>query len=111
MIALGVLLALTELVDWWAPVALPATVALMVKINDAVAGAAARQAGPARAATARVQRVAVGRAGVPAPPESAPPVSAAAPPESSTPGAPPSPAPVTGTAATVRARVHRRVAT
>lgn len=39
MIALGVLLALTELVSWWAVLVLPATVAVMVKVNDVVAGA------------------------------------------------------------------------
>lgn len=38
-VALGVLLALAELVSWWGVVILPLTVALMVKLNDAVAGA------------------------------------------------------------------------
>jgi hypothetical protein len=38
MIALGVLLALAEVVSWWAAVVLPVAVALMVKINDLIAG-------------------------------------------------------------------------
>jgi hypothetical protein len=42
MIALAVLLALAEQVTWWAVVVLPATVAVMVKINDVVAGALIR---------------------------------------------------------------------
>jgi hypothetical protein len=41
-VALGVLLALAELADWWAVAILPLSVAIMVKVNDAVAGAAAR---------------------------------------------------------------------
>jgi hypothetical protein len=40
--AFGVLLALTELVSWWAIVILPVSIAVMVKINDLVAGAVAR---------------------------------------------------------------------
>lgn len=42
-IAAGVLLALAELVSWWAVPVLPATVALMVKLNDLIAGALARR--------------------------------------------------------------------
>jgi hypothetical protein len=38
-LALGVLLALAELVNWWGVLVLPATVAVMVKLNDVVAGA------------------------------------------------------------------------
>jgi len=38
MIAIGVLLALAELVSWWAVPILPAAVAVMVKVNDVVAG-------------------------------------------------------------------------
>jgi hypothetical protein len=38
-IALGALLALAELVDWWVVLVLPATIAVMVKINDVIAGA------------------------------------------------------------------------
>lgn len=43
-IALGFLLALAELVTWWGVLILPASVAVMVKINDVVAGAVARSA-------------------------------------------------------------------
>ncbi|UQU63562.1 hypothetical protein COUCH_31870 [Couchioplanes caeruleus] len=41
-IALGILLALAELVSWWGVLVLPVTVAVMVKLNDAVAGALTR---------------------------------------------------------------------
>jgi hypothetical protein len=41
VIALAVLLALAELVSWWAVALLPAAVATMVKINDLVSGATA----------------------------------------------------------------------
>ncbi|MEN3304897.1 MAG: hypothetical protein V7603_1099 [Micromonosporaceae bacterium] len=37
MVALGALLALAELTSWWAVLALPAAVAVMVKVNDVVA--------------------------------------------------------------------------
>jgi hypothetical protein len=37
MIALAVLLSLAELVTWWSVILLPATVAVLVKINDVVA--------------------------------------------------------------------------
>ena len=37
-VALGALLSLAELVSWWAVLVLPATVALMVKLNDVIAG-------------------------------------------------------------------------
>jgi hypothetical protein len=37
-IALASLLALAELVTWWAVVVLPASIAVMVKINDVIAG-------------------------------------------------------------------------
>jgi hypothetical protein len=50
-IALGILLALAELVSWWGVLVLPATVALMVKLNDVVAGmVAGPPATPARRA-------------------------------------------------------------
>ena len=42
VVALGVLLALAELVSWWAVLVLPIAVAAMVKINDVVAGAMGR---------------------------------------------------------------------
>ncbi|PRY24011.1 hypothetical protein CLV70_114144 [Pseudosporangium ferrugineum] len=41
-IALGILLALAELVSWWGVLVLPVTVAVMVKLNDVVAGALMR---------------------------------------------------------------------
>jgi hypothetical protein len=43
-IALSLLLALAELVSWWVVLILPVSVALMVKVNDLVAGAVARSA-------------------------------------------------------------------
>lgn len=47
-IALGVLLALAELTTWWSVLVLPVTVAAMVKINDAVAGALVRSGSRSR---------------------------------------------------------------
>lgn len=41
-VALGILLALAELVSWWGVLVLPLTVAGMVKLNDVVAGALTR---------------------------------------------------------------------
>lgn len=41
-VALGILLALAELVSWWGVLVLPLTVAVMVKLNDVVAGALTR---------------------------------------------------------------------
>lgn len=43
-VALSLLLALAELVSWWVVLILPVSVALMVKVNDVVAGAVARSA-------------------------------------------------------------------
>jgi hypothetical protein len=43
-VALGILLALAELVSWWGVLVLPLTVAAMVKLNDLVAGVLARPA-------------------------------------------------------------------
>ena len=37
-VALGILLALAELAPWWSALVLPVVVALMVKVNDLVAG-------------------------------------------------------------------------
>ncbi|MFB9359337.1 hypothetical protein [Actinoplanes nipponensis] len=37
-VALGILLALAELVSWWGVLVLPVMVAVMVKLNDVVAG-------------------------------------------------------------------------
>ncbi|MGK5685008.1 hypothetical protein [Actinoplanes sp. URMC 104] len=63
-IALGVLLALAELVSWWGVLVLPVTVAIMVKLNDVIAGSltppAAGSAPPQRAAPLRPAGVAVG---------------------------------------------------
>lgn len=44
-VALGFLLALAELVSWWGVFVLPITVAVMVKLNDVVAGVLTRPAG------------------------------------------------------------------
>jgi hypothetical protein len=43
-VALGILLALAELVSWWGVVVLPITVAIMVKLNDVIAGSLMRAA-------------------------------------------------------------------
>ncbi|MFV2102649.1 hypothetical protein [Micromonospora sp. LOL_024] len=43
-IALAALLALAELVTWWAVLVLPAAVAVMVKVNDVVAAVVVRSA-------------------------------------------------------------------
>jgi hypothetical protein len=43
-VALGVLLALAELVSWWGVLVLPITVAVMVKLNDLIAGMLTRPA-------------------------------------------------------------------
>ncbi|GIM89074.1 hypothetical protein [Paractinoplanes toevensis] len=43
-VALGILLALAELVSWWGVLVLPLTVAVMVKLNDTIAGALSRPA-------------------------------------------------------------------
>jgi hypothetical protein len=61
MVALGVLLALAELTNWWSVVVLPVSVAAMVKINDAVAAAVARSANRAPEQT-RVDRAQAGPA-------------------------------------------------
>jgi hypothetical protein len=76
-IALGVVLALAELVDLWGVILLPLSVAAMVKVNDMVAGAVVRSASksaeglrqtrPSVAArrAAALKRPVVGRASVP----------------------------------------------
>lgn len=48
VIALAILLALAELVSWWGVLVLPACVAVMVKVNDVIAGGARRQPGRRR---------------------------------------------------------------
>ncbi len=45
-LALGFLLALAELVSWWGVLVLPLSVAVMVKLNDVVAGILARPTAP-----------------------------------------------------------------
>jgi len=68
-IFLGVLLGLAELVNWWGVLVLPASVALMVKINDVAVAAITRSA--ARVPETEQDRFrreitpAVGRAAVP----------------------------------------------
>jgi len=52
-IALGILLALAELVSWWGVMILPVTVAVMVKLNDVIAGSVTRPSASARPVTAR----------------------------------------------------------
>ncbi|WP_051366843.1 hypothetical protein [Hamadaea tsunoensis] len=51
-IALATLLAMAELVSWWAVLVLPGAVAAMVKINDVIAGFGARSAARAHARAA-----------------------------------------------------------
>ncbi|GAB4053857.1 hypothetical protein GCM10028775_41380 [Catellatospora paridis] len=46
-VALAVLLSLAELTGWWAVAVLPASVAVMVKLNDVIAGATTRSGAPA----------------------------------------------------------------
>jgi hypothetical protein len=46
-VALGILLALAELVSWWGVLVLPIMVAVMVKLNDVVAGMLVRPSTPA----------------------------------------------------------------
>ncbi|MFI6763219.1 hypothetical protein ACIBF5_29215 [Micromonospora sp. NPDC050417] len=68
-VALGLLLALAELVNWWGVLVLPVTVAVMVKMNDLVAAGVVRSA--ARVPDLEQERFrremlpAVGRAKVP----------------------------------------------
>jgi hypothetical protein len=66
--ALGILLALAELVSWWGVVVLPGCVAAMVKINDLVAGAVVRSTQRTTTRPPRLRqapRPVVGRAAVP----------------------------------------------
>jgi hypothetical protein len=65
-VAVGILLALAELAPWWAALVLPVAVALMVKINDIVAGLNARaRLVPAHTRSGTARRAAVPRAAVP----------------------------------------------
>jgi hypothetical protein len=67
-VALGILLALAELVTWWGVLVLPLTVAVMVKLNDVVAGALIRPAGGSGPQTARGARPAGAGTVTPPPP-------------------------------------------
>lgn len=75
-VALATLLALAELVSWWAVLVLPAAIAVMVKINDVIAGVGARAAARAwgRAAIRSAARQAARLAAAAPVPPPAPPV-------------------------------------
>ncbi len=67
-IGLAILLALADVVDGWAVLALPIAVAAMVKLNDIVAGALVQPLAAAQLRTARMNSgIAVGRSPVPRP--------------------------------------------
>ena len=66
-IGLAVLLVFADLVSWWGVLAIPGAVALMVKLNDVVAGSA-RPLAFAHLGTSRLTRATiVGRSAVPRP--------------------------------------------
>jgi hypothetical protein len=58
-VALSILLALAELVSWWGLFVLPATVAMMVKLNDVLAGILAPHAATPERRPAASERPAV----------------------------------------------------
>jgi hypothetical protein len=65
-IALGVILVLADFVSGWGVIAVPVTVAVMVKINDVIAGGLGRPLAVAQLrAPRRPEGVAVGRSRVP----------------------------------------------
>jgi hypothetical protein len=65
-VALGLLLALADLVSGWGIIAIPVAVALVVKLNDAIAGAFIRPLAYAQLRTPRLgEAAAVGRSPVP----------------------------------------------
>jgi hypothetical protein len=67
-VALGALLALAEIVNWWGVLAVPVAVGAMVKVNDAVVGAMLLPLADAQLRTPRIiPRRASGFAGVPRP--------------------------------------------
>jgi hypothetical protein len=67
-IALGLLLVLAEIVTVWGIVAIPVTVAVMVKLNDLIAGLLSRPLAVAHVRAPRLRAaVAVGRSPVPPP--------------------------------------------
>ncbi|GIG60934.1 hypothetical protein Lfu02_53060 [Longispora fulva] len=53
-VLLAVLLSMAELVTWWSLVVLPVVVAVMVKVNDVIAGATRSQQPPPAVGLARV---------------------------------------------------------
>jgi hypothetical protein len=67
-VALGILLALADFVTVWAVLVIPATVAVMVKVNDVIAGGLNRPLAVAQLRTPRPRdSTAVGRSRVPTP--------------------------------------------
>lgn len=64
-VALGILLALAELVSWWGVIVLPVTVAIMVKLNDLIAGSLTPAATPVPVRAPAVARPLVEHASVP----------------------------------------------
>jgi hypothetical protein len=61
-IMLAILLSLAEIVTWWSVVLVPVTVGVMVKLNDAIAGALRRPEAIAQLQRAPMaNRVAIGR--------------------------------------------------
>jgi hypothetical protein len=67
-IGLSVLLALAEIVNWWGLVAIPVAVAVMVKLNDVVAGSLVRPLAVSPAGAAHLlDRTVIGRSPVPRP--------------------------------------------
>jgi hypothetical protein len=64
-IGLGALLALADIVTWWGVLVVPAAVAVMVKLNDVVAGSLVRPLAVAQVPTSRsFERAVVGRSAV-----------------------------------------------
>lgn len=67
-VGLSVLLAFADIVSWWGAFAIPAAVAVMVKLNDIVAGALIRPLAAAQLRTPRLlDGFAMGRSVVPRP--------------------------------------------
>lgn len=67
VLTIGFLLALADFVNWWSLVAMPIAVAVMVKLNDLVAGVLARPAAVAQLRRSNRAGIAVGRSPVPRP--------------------------------------------
>jgi hypothetical protein len=67
-VALAALLAFAEILTWWGVLAIPATVAVIVKLHDVVAGAFIRPLAVAQLRTPRLlEAAAMGRSVVPRP--------------------------------------------